>query len=574
MLPVPYDQMLTPIYIYPQNNPPVVPSIQVHPEGAQLLVSAAAFCANAISEAASTSTTRMFCYNLMSANNWNNKDFFDIVRLVVDYTVYKKFTNSASNIYVTLQQTASEFSQLYASYMASSYQEYFMRLDPQTQQRVIQNNAIFADYQHKADSIYGMQATQSMGMQQPMQHMASLQMNAPHNYAGVHRQVANYPQHQQGHFQHHRVAGGGTSGVNPAVSGLSPVTGHSNTRDNFIVTKFGSAPRKTANVEQSNQTNQGGHVNSNLHGIAYRGQAHTVAGRPKVQKVVPAHNKTEQGKAAPKINISTTELQEVTKLDDSTLSGAFQTIEAGVSGKLKLGEFKLWPYEVTLLNPVISSVETGNLFDMLRECRTLAAVSETMNTYRAKLEESAETDKELHYYANIWLNKLDRFITNYVNQYFKHAMPNGGFDISGIMEDGGDVQGYISSTYSTKANPAFSTYQRHLLTTMFEMDSHGNATLPDLEEPPNAAVGYEILTTRCMVTVLSATASELAYDVGRQPMNVTQDTQNGLFDVLFQINKLAKQCQATKNYLLTLDGKKWVFWESAISANVFTIFEE
>lgn len=572
MLPVPYDQQLTPIFTYPQNNPPVVPSIQVHPEGAQLLVSAAAFCANAISEAASTSTTRMFCYNLMSAGNWNNKDFFDIVRLVVDYTVYKKLTNTASNLFVTLQQTAVEFAQLYASYLASSYQEYFMLLDPQTQQRVVQNNAIFADYQHKADSVYSMQAPAPMHMQQP-QRMASLQMNAPHNYGNVHRPMGGYPNMAPQHQQHQRI-GGSVSGVNPAVSGLSPVTGHSNTRDNFIVTKFGSAPRKTSNIEQSNQTNQGGHVNSNLHGIAYRGQTHTVAGRPKTQKVVPTHNKTEQGKAAPKINISTTELQEVSKLTETGLSAAIQTIEANVSGKLKMGEFKLWPYEVTVMNPIISSVETGNLFDLLRECRTLASVSEVMNSYRAKLEESIESDKALQYYGTIWLNKLDRFITTYVNQYFKHSMPNGGFDISGIMEDGSDVQGYVSSTYATKANPSFSTYQRLLLATMFESDSHGNTRLPDLEEPPGAAVDYAIVTTRAMVTVISATSDELSYNVDRQPMNVSQDTPNGLFDVLFQINKLAKQCQATKNYLLTLDGKKWVFWESAISSNVFTIFEE
>lgn len=573
MLPVPFDQMLTPIYTYPQNNPPIVPSIQVHPEGAQLLVSAASFCANAISEAAATSTTRMFCYNLMSANNWNNSDFFDIVRLVVDYTVYKKMTGAASNLFVTLQQTASEFAQLYASYMASSYQEYFMLLDPQTQSRVMQNNSIFADYQHKADSVYNMQsAAPPMQTQQPMHRMASLQMNAPHNYAGG-RPTNTYPAMHPQHYQ--RVGGGaGAGGVNPAVSGLSPVTGHSSTRDNFIVTKFGSAPRKAAPAVQSNQTNQGGHVNSNLHGIAYRGQTHVVTGQPKTNKVVPAQNKLEQGKAAPKIIISTTELQEVSKITDTTLSGAFQSIEASVSGKMKLGEFKLWPYEVTLLNPIISSVETGNLFDLLRECRTFASVSEVMTAFKAKLEELKESDPAEYYYGNIWLNKVDRFIATYINQYFKNTMPSGGFDISGVMEDGGDIQGYVSSTYATKANPSFITYQRLLLGMMFESDSHDNARLPDLEEAADAAVDYTILTTRAMVTVLTATSVELDYNVDRQPMSITQDTQNGLFDVLFQINKLAKTCQATKNYLLTLDGKKWVFWESATSSNVFTIFEE
>lgn len=570
MLPVPYDRPLTQIYTYPQNNPPVVPAIQVHPDGAQLLVTAASLCANAIGDAASSSTTRMFCYNLMSRDNWNNQDFYNMVRLVVDYTVYKNLTQtSGGNVYVTLQQNATEFASLYASYLAYAYQEYLVMLDPPTQQRVMQNVAHFNDYNAKADSVYSMQAQPQMHM--PQQHMPqSMVMNRQPGRVGL-------PQGGHMHYPSHPVQNMHRTAVaHPAAAAAMPVSGHNQTRDSFINTKFTSVPRplkKEVPTPTQHSTFQGDNMDRNLHKIAYRGT--TVAVAPRIQKQTPIQKKVEQN-MAPVVPVSAKvgETKEVTSIQEVNFDSAIQSIEANASTRVKLGQADIFPYVVTLLNPIISSAPTDEgLFNSLRECRNLATLSATLKMYRQRIEK--EESESARYFGMVWLKKVDKFISDYVNEYFLNAMPQDGFRISaGIMEDGGDIQDFVSSTYKTEANPAFNLYQRNFLTTLFSQDAHKESALPDLEEEPTRAFDYEILTTKQFIAVIAATAEELDFDISRMRGTVIRDVQPTLFEILFNLNKLAKTATATKTMILTLDGKRWVFWEHATDSNVFRIYEE
>lgn len=86
MLPVPVDYPQLAIRQYDSYNPPIT-GIQFNRECAQFGNAIIAKVANMASEMANKNAARMFCYNLLSSNNWNNPEFANICAFAGDLVV-------------------------------------------------------------------------------------------------------------------------------------------------------------------------------------------------------------------------------------------------------------------------------------------------------------------------------------------------------------------------------------------------------------------------------------------------------------------------------------------------------
>lgn len=86
MLPVPVDYPQLAIRQYDSYNPPIT-GIQFHPECQQFGNAIIAKVANMASHMATKNVARMFCYNLLSSNNWNNQDFANVCVFAGDLMV-------------------------------------------------------------------------------------------------------------------------------------------------------------------------------------------------------------------------------------------------------------------------------------------------------------------------------------------------------------------------------------------------------------------------------------------------------------------------------------------------------
>jgi hypothetical protein len=66
---------------YPPGSPPTIPQVQVPPEVYPYLADIAVVIANEAAGRSNQSPLRMFCFNMLAANNWLNPDFADVVSM-------------------------------------------------------------------------------------------------------------------------------------------------------------------------------------------------------------------------------------------------------------------------------------------------------------------------------------------------------------------------------------------------------------------------------------------------------------------------------------------------------------
>lgn len=571
MLPVPYDRPQVAILQYSQHQPPTIPNIAVHPEGQQLLMAATSACANALSNAAQTSVIRMFCYNLMSSHGWNNQDFYDMVRVTVDHVTYRKLTNQmGGNIFVTLEEVANSLSMLYSAKLAAQYQEFYCQLPPASQQGIQHNLPLLNDWVAKADSIYStypqhqQQATHNF--QRPQTVMSgALNMGSNPGPRGGHVGL-NQMHNQMARGRHMQPSS------NPAAAGVS--VGHHQAKpvDNFIQNKFCAGARTARNTDI-----EGEHMNRNIHQIAYRGTTLVAPQqrqnkKPEIKNNVPPPMASMMMHEQPQVGTLPYFPGDVCEVN---LETALESISSAVTQSAKVMTAEYLAFKTIILEAVHSAIQIPEaLSQELKGCVTFAKVSEVLRKYSASM-----TDPDDAYFWDIFMMNLDKTITSKANEYFSRQMPDGGFTISSVLEDGADVQNHVSSTYKTRANPSFVSFQKSFLSNLFSVIGKDGAELPGEEKPELKPVDYVILMTQMLVTSISTTAEEYEMIVGEHldregGLVVTPETNAFFFDILSTLIKAGKDIGSSKNMLVTMDGVKWVFWENATDSQHITIKQE
>lgn len=572
MLPVPFDHPLVAPLQYNTNQPPVVPNISVHPEGHALLIPATSLCANALGAASGTSAIRMFCFNILSVNGWANQDFFDMVRIVVDYVSYKKLTNTVGNVYVALEEVANNVASLYSARTAYACQEFYMGLDLVSQQRVQQNVAILNDWIAKADSVYSSWPQhQPQQMQRPVTHMSgALNMGTNPGPRGGH--VGLHQAQQMSHMHPGRHVA--TSG-HPAAAAVTTSHHQNRTVDNFIQNKFCAGVRTARNT-----AHEGEDMNRNIHQIAYRGSTVVTAPARPVKKPESQVQAIQKGTISMVLHVPPESLDALPyfagDICEVNLATALQTVASAVTHAAKALTAEYLVFKTFLTEPVPSAVKIPDgLMKELKTCVTFAKVSEVLRKYQP----TPGLVPEDAYFLKLFMDNLDKTITAKANEYFTRQMPDGGFSISSVLDDGADVQLHVSSQYKTRANPSFVSYQKSFLSNLFTMATKEEAELPEELNLELSPVDYVLLVTQMMITSISTTAADYEYLIGENlmlggPVLVTQESNASFFDILAILNKAGKNVGSSKNMLVTMDGVKWVFWECATDSRTFTIQQE
>lgn len=559
MLPMPYNQPVTPFYTYPENNPPWIPPYRGHPEAEQFLMPAAAMAANAVTQAAPTSVTRMFCYNLVSSNNWANEMFADLVKLILDGAMLIKNTRGApGNFYVLLQESVNSYTVLFASHLAAMYPEFMQSvLDPETAQRVYQN----------ANRLQELRRAHEGGYAQPPQdprdprQWSSLHMNRPHHHTQVQHGQQAY-QSRPGHYQHpgtrHHAAG------NPAAAGATVIRSQTPVVDDFVQTKFTTIAKPTLPKEQT--------MEQKTHAMAYRNTTVSTPANP----VRPARQSQEP--ALPSSFTLTPQFTDAMTFNEMNRETAIQSIEAATSGYIVEEGLVAIPCHVKLHMPIAATTPVKELFAKMKSVRTFAAAGMAFKEIAKVLSEMNPEKSFAKRLGEIWTKKLDSTLTDYVLDFFRKALPPHCVNFDSLAEDGEGLMKYISS-FGNGGSESFqagvSQYQAALFKHLFTADAHSNATVPDMEVGEMAAVDYEILTVNESVFALNMASYELDYGVEGTPEHVNaSNTPSSLYQLLIEANKLAKENDSLRQCFLTLDSKRWYFYESAALDRSFIVWQE
>lgn len=575
MLPVPYDRPLTPIYTYNYNQPPAVPNTaQLHPSAQAGLVMLSAIAANEISQKAGNSPTMMFCYNILSSNNWNNQFFAEYVKMIADYSVYKQQLGQVSNPVVGYETVALELTPLFASFIASQY-PIFVQMLPATTQNAIDTNVqiYFRDVKPKCDSIY-----------------YANQVHQPQQYGYQNNQLT--PQRGQQYAQHmaHNVR---QSSANPAIGGMHAAAMNQGPRNTIAQTKFSVPNRAVAqpvietepvrsaqpvsgsrpvpsNLQSQQPTNNSSvkitgeiEMDREKHALAYRGEnfslPKTVSG-PKQDFEQAIQKVTASNSDETKVN------SEVVQITDTTIESALLSIQAKFASKITR-KIEVFPTITTIHHALVASCTIGDVMTKLLEVSSFAGLSEVLGDYLKAA--NINPNKDEGYHRLVWLMKFDRELTSYLNDYFKYGLCAGTISIDSFIDDVDGLAHYVNKRSAGNDTAVFNRFQRAMMSSLIPKDK---LILPDLEESENAPPDYEVITFKYGVYYITATSKTLGYNVKKKSSAVSSTESPMLHRLLTELNKISIAGAASKQYLMTLDGVLYGFYEVP-SMNEFNLYE-
>lgn len=570
MLPVSITHPHTQVVQYPMNNPPTVPRLNLIQEAEPLLVPAASLCANEVGFSCGHSQVRMFLYNMVSSNNWHNREFDELVSLAIYQTLLKVHSGGGSPL-ALLTDSVREAVLLYAGHLGMAYPDLLSHLNRDQISAMADNARIYQEIMLATDQLIRDAAPYRPG---PVRHYS-------HNRPS-HHPMNNLPQREAA--PHHRQAvvnpaaqaayGGRGRAVTqpvqqsarPAASPASPVS-----RRPLNVTVVNpeatveekpiyqpaavAAPDPTPTQEVTHTEDRT--MDRNQHMIVYFGKNYGFEAQPvkqKVEEVVQVHENALEGLVddGPSINDNWVVAScERDAFDMIRLRYLEQTDDT----------MRLTQNYAIMSFPVLSRTNVSDLFAELSSDSTFQQMQENISLY---LEKNKQNDQLRNILAAV--SQVDRVLTNLVNDWLTNSFTESSVTIDSFIQDIVDLGRYLHKKYDGRYNGDYQRFQQQVAGWIFQHTREAEDSISTLALE-GAGEHAEALSLSYSVIYIDATASELNYGEflsGKKLVSPTTDP------VLFRLleagrssTKLRQQenqvLQKNKarpiyNVLLTMDG--------------------
>lgn len=154
-LPHQVQQLESPAYVYDLNQPPVFfNNIPATNQVAQMIPQITAAVANNLSQSATFNTFRVFAFNFYSKNNWNNRDFYDLVCYVIGYVETEVSSNAIRDVNQIFQNTVPDAVSLYIVNLIGVFPQLRSVVDNQVLTALSQNAGFFQSKLNQIISFY------------------------------------------------------------------------------------------------------------------------------------------------------------------------------------------------------------------------------------------------------------------------------------------------------------------------------------------------------------------------------------------------------------------------------------
>lgn len=502
----------TPPTQYALNAPPYVPNIQLLPEAQQVLVATCAIVANVAAQAM-TSEARVFCYNVLSANNWANQDFELVVKMTADRATALSRGNG-STVMGNLQQAAVEILGLFTSVLVIHNPVLQSNIPPQVYNNCNINAQTFDALRQEHEAMYRQTGYNRpnfpaqgspYGNRQPTATFNQNQGAAPHPAA---RGMTNTrPTQQQQQQQPARQ---------PQKTVQPQPTAKENTANNAI----------TGEIEN---------MDRNAHSIVYFGHEFkqpTPPLRRGFEEAVETHENLVQT-----MHIEETPFVSQAWLAETSLEELINGTRARFMGKSN-GGIQIFLVNGLVPTPVVSPIDMTPLFQRLAKSVNFADMADALMRYVQSVQDPIEQRHVLTYVSQI--NKL---LTPILNNFLENRIEyDGKLRISDFISDAKDVTSYLNDKFKGQYNKAYTDYQRRVVEHLF---AHTRAVPQEGEPDPvtmltdysEDGVHWDNITESYTLVYVSATAKELGYNVGESGKRVMNTSSPMLYRLLSTVEK-------------------------------------
>lgn len=154
-LPVSPDHPQVPFTQYSPNQPPIIPTVRRAQQLAYLVSAIASSIANEAGSKAHANAARMFTYNLLSSNYWNNQFFTEAVNLCLEYIELEFRRGKARMPESLIQDATTNVLMLYTGSMVYLFPELQRRISADVLDAASRNVPVFNNFKMEIDSMYG-----------------------------------------------------------------------------------------------------------------------------------------------------------------------------------------------------------------------------------------------------------------------------------------------------------------------------------------------------------------------------------------------------------------------------------
>lgn len=565
-LPVSFEYPAVPAIQYPIQCPPLVPDVQLLPDAQPILVLASALVANEAGHDAYKSQPRMFCYNLLCSNGWNNPQFASVVKMVCDACVLKA-RNSRNSVESYLRETVGEVLALYTSVLVMSYPDLQRMLPPDSLANAANNQNVYYGLEQAIAQMYGSRSNfVSVSQTGPVATTMNRGIIPP---AGAHPVASNMIRGQQAQ----------TTPMKAAFPSPGAFAQKSSTPPNAVA-RIGNFPTPPAPQQAKEPevpstpapatpvlTGEIEKMDRQAHAIAYFGKEYPVSTAPLRRSMEVAVEQFEEAAGA-QSDAQSPVINDVwliePSLDQLLVDIKARSMEANPNFELRVD------LSIGLVaQPILSHVPLGALFDQLGKSATFADVSLVITNW---LQEQAPIN--LRSALNV-AAQLDKILVEMLNNFLAGLVFPKLLQVTSFIEDAPDLAKYLTSEYGVSYHQVYQRFQTKVLQHLFK---HTRAINDDVFQSQSEldeyqVVQYDVLTLSYGVAYIAASAQDLGYNISRSGTIVNSNSP--MFDRLLKaLNEVQKKRFTPAQLLIvTSDDHHYLVNEQGATQGSYALME-
>lgn len=521
---VPYDRILVPQMLHNAASFPVriAPNSPGFLPGTESLISDLPWMiANEFTQQTQQhSPIRIHAYNIVSQNNWNNNQFYEVCKNAANYQVFLFSQRMIANLFQNIQGLISEFVVLASSHFAANVPMIINSLSPDARAKISNNANLYVMRAQQCSQGTGMgMGNTSMASVADQALVTSTNMAIPQNNPSL----AGLTRAQAKELEKARLENKPIDNVNP--SNLSRADAkHLNALMN-------------TNVIHEIEGDIG--MNRQLHSIVYKSQ------RLASDTAVHDSAKTAVSLAAVEAADLTPREQVIEEhsMNCFSLNDIIHVIQAGYNYNATKG-VNIHTFTVIVSEPVFSPIDIKVLFDSLKEANTFKVASGILKQH---YEDMMKTPNAR--YALAYISIIDKKLTTLVNDFLKSLRPGRQTKIDSFVEDGTQLASDINQHFTQKEVDQFGEFQRRIMANLFKLEPYRSEAF----ESTDNVVYYNTMNRIVNVGYLTASLCECGVGEAKAVSRVVRERQPVLFQLIATLVKIGKANAANEHFLLTLD---------------------
>lgn len=609
-LPVPADTPIAAFMLFDAATPPCYPQVKVA-KNMQYIVPAVVSCtANEASNKANAHAGRMFFYNLVANNYWNNDYFTEVVQMVLDLIMVNMNKGILRAPEQGIADAVTQVLTLQTSTLFYQFQDLKSMVTPQVLDAAMQNVPFFNNLKQEIMSMYnnnpGYANTGYPG--QPLGAHAHAPMGGPGfhgnpgmQHVGTHFQNNNYPVQQnnswhngngfpqrpqsnypsgQGRFDG-PTPNSGAAFASPGSNQFAEMSPTAVENDRFVGRQVRSpqintvAPqvhRPVANTSKVQTTliiDKGSEMDRSKHQITYFGDSYvpdSAARGMQFAKATQAMAYTRIVEDCDSIHVDPNVTMEVS-LDSAITAGTIKQFKLQ-NEESAVNVFRCFTIVAT---PGFCTVNVSDYIKVLREADSFTALVVKMKTLAMAL--SIKKDNKRYTDSVIsFLSRFDSALTSIVNSFLRNNLQLQ-MKIDSFADDASNLGEYLFKKYGTNYGSAFTSFESEILDTILENIEPELATeLMDIYDIPEG-LHYGLLPINHSLTFICMNDKELGYKIGDSAVVIEPDTAPSLYQIASSLVAHKKQMDIStlQDILVTADGVRYKLYRNYLKGAEYLI---